>query len=161
MTRSSRHLQTLTLRRVAKSKVLSVVSGRVIVKSKLRLIRSSDILTKSLADRSSSDTPPNHSNDPRSDELCFNEYGCRCSIFVSCNKCARIHDMGISLRMQHGPVCKQSLADLYNGKVPEYLTDLSHTLFTCPWTGKQFRQTDNQKIFLVPTNNSGCQTVKR
>jgi hypothetical protein len=160
VTSASKHLQTLALRRVAKSRVLSVVSERIIVKSKLRLIWSSDTLTKSLADRSSSDTPANRRDDPRSNKLCFNEYGCRCSIFVLCNKCARIHNTGISLMMQHGPNRKQSLADLYNGNVPEYLTDLFHTLITCPWTGKQFRQTDKQKIFLVPTNNSGCQAEK-
>jgi hypothetical protein len=155
VTSASKHLQTLALRRVAKSRVLSVVSERIIVKSKLRLIWSSDTLTKSLADRSSSDTPANHRDDPRSNELCFNKYGCRCAIFVSCNKCGRIHDTGISLMMQHGPDRKQSLADLCNGNVSEYLTDLCNPLITCPWTGKQFRQADKQKIFLVPTNNSG------
>jgi hypothetical protein len=32
---------------------------------------------------------------------------------------APIHDTDISLVMQHGPVHKQSLADLHKGKVPK------------------------------------------
>jgi hypothetical protein len=150
VTRTSKHLATLALRRVAKSGVLTVVSERLMVKSKLRLIGGADILAKSLAGRSSSDTPANRRDNPRSNKLCFNDYDRRYSIFVSCSKCARIHDTGISLMMQHGPVRKQSLADLYNGNVPKYLIDVSHTLVTCPWTGKQSVQTDNQKIYLVP-----------
>jgi hypothetical protein len=156
VTSASKHLATLTLRRVAKSSVLSVVSQRLIVKTKLRLIRSSDMLAKFCASRSSSDTLANRRNDPHSNELGANEYDCGCSIFVSCDKCARIHDTGISLMMQHGPVRKQSLADLYNEDVPKSMTDLSRTIVTCPWTGKQSLQTDNRRIFLVPTNNSGC-----
>jgi hypothetical protein len=149
VTRAAEHLVTLTLRRVAKSSVLSVMSEKRIIKSKLRLIRSTDILAKFRADRSSSDTPAK--------ELCSNEHDRRCSIFVSCNKCARIHDTGISLVMQHSPVLKHSLADLYKGKVPKPLKKLSRTIVTCPWTGRQSLQTDNRRIFLVPTNNSACQ----
>jgi hypothetical protein len=157
VTNASKHLRTLALRRVAKSRVLRVVSERYMVRSKLRLMRGPDILAKFRGDRSSSDTPANRRADPRSNDLYSNEHDCRCSIFVFCNKCARIHDTGISLMMQHGPVRKQSLADLYNGNVPKSLTGLTRIVVTCPWTGKQSLQTDNRRIFLVPTNNSGCQ----
>jgi hypothetical protein len=47
VTRASKHLATLALRRGAKSGVLTVVSERLMVRSKLRLIRGADILTKS------------------------------------------------------------------------------------------------------------------
>jgi hypothetical protein len=177
VTKASKHLATLTLRRVAKSSVLSAVSERVIVRSTLRLIRSSDIVAKFRPAHSSSDTkladqlgatvrsmtakqkaayartdttPAKSRDNHRSNKLRSNEYDRRCSIFVSCNKCAGIHDTGISLVMQHGPVRKQSLADLYKRKVPRPLKKLSRTIVTCPWTGRQSLQTDNRRIFLVP-----------
>jgi len=147
---SPKHLATLTLRRAANARVLSAVSKRLIVKTERGLIRSADILAKLRAARSSSDTPANARENPRSSKLCSNEYDGRCKIFVSCNKCGRIHDTGISLVMQHGPVHKKSLADLYKRKVPKPLKKLSRTIVTCPWTGKQSLQTDNRRIFLVP-----------
>ena len=160
MPKSSKDLQALSLRNVAKSEVLHAVSERVIVEIKRRLIRSTDILAKCRADRLSSHTPANGKDNPRPNQLSSNEYDRRCSIFVSCSKCARIHDTGIFFVVQYGPVRKQSLADLCNENLPKYLIDFPHTLVTCPWTGKQFRQPDNHKIFLVPTNNSGRQAEK-
>ena len=151
---SPKHLTTLTLRRVAKSNVLSAVSERLIVKTERRLIRSSDILDKFRAKHLSTNTPANARNNPHSNKLSPNEYDQRpCSIFVCCNKCARIHDTGISLVIKDCPVRKQSLADLYKGKVPKLLKKLSRTIVTCPWTGKRSLQTDNRRIFLVPTNS--------
>src|SRR5262245_5092079 len=151
---SPKHLATLTLRRAAKSSVLSTVSKRLIVKTERGLIRSSDILEKSRAKHLSSDTPANARNNPHSNKLSPNEYDQRrCSIFVCCNKCARIHDTGISLLMKDCPVRKQSLSDLYNRKFPKRLRKLSRTIVTCPWTGKRSLQTDSRRIFLVPTNS--------
>ena len=154
MTKASKHFATLSLRRVAKANVLNAVSKRLIVKTKRRLIRSSDILDKFRAKHLSSNIPANVRNNSHSDRLSSNEYDQRrCSIFVCCNKCARIHDTGISLLMQDCPVRKQSLADLYKRKVPKRLKKLSRTVVTCPWTGKRSLQTDNRRIFLVPTNS--------
>jgi len=150
---SPKHLATLTLRRAANARVLSAVSKRLIVKTERRLIRSSDILEKFRAKHLTSDTPDNGSDNPHSKELCSNEYDRRCSIFVSCNKCDRIHDTGISLLMKDCPVRKQSLANLYKQKVPKRVKKLSRTIVTCPWTGKRSLQTDNGRIFLVPTNS--------
>ena len=148
------NLATLTLRRVAKSNVLSAVSERLIVKTEWRLIRSSDILEKFRAKHLSTNNAANVRNNPHSNKLSSNEYdNRRCSIFVCCNKCARIHDTGISLLMQDCPVRKQSLADLYKRKVPKRLKKLSRTVVTCPWTGKRSLQTDSRRIFLVPTNS--------
>src|SRR5262249_22547272 len=89
----------------------------------------------------SSNTPTNGRDNSHSDRLSSNEYDQRrCSIFVCCNKCARIHDTGISLLMQDCPVRKQSLADLYKRKVPKRLRKLSRTILTCPGTGKRSLQ---------------------
>ena len=151
---SPKHLARLTLRRVAKSNVLNAVSERLIVKTHRRLIRSSDILERLRVKHLSSNTSANGRNNPHSNKLSSNEYdNRRCSIFVCCNKCARIHDTGISLLMQDCPVRKQSLADLYKGKVPKRLKKLSRSIVTCPWTGRRSLQTDNRRIFLVPTNS--------
>src|SRR5262245_17453150 len=78
------------------------------------------------------------------------EYG----VLVSCNKCGGIHDMGISVAMQEGPADKQSIGDLYAGKtLPKSLADLTSRSITCPKTGKQSVQKNNQQIFLVPTKS--------
>jgi hypothetical protein len=76
------------------------------------------------------------------------------SIVVSCNKCAGMHEMGISVRMENGPVDKQSIGDLYDGKsLPKSLANLTQNSVTCPKTGRQSTQRNNYKIFLVPTKN--------
>jgi hypothetical protein len=78
------------------------------------------------------------------------EYG----VLVSCNKCGGIHEMGISVAMEDGPANKQSIGDLYEGKtLPKSLADLASRSITCPKTGKQSIQKNNQQIFLVPTKS--------
>ena len=76
------------------------------------------------------------------------------SIVVSCNKCAGVHEMGISVTMENGPANKQSIGDLYNGKsLPKNLANLTQNSVTCPKTGRQSTQRNNHQIFLVPTKN--------
>lgn len=76
------------------------------------------------------------------------------SIVVSCNKCAGVHEMGISVTMENGPADKQSIGDLYDGKsLPKNLANLSQNSVTCPKTGRQSTQRNNHQIFLVPTKN--------
>ena len=78
----------------------------------------------------------------------------RYSIVASCNKCAGLHDMGISVTMENGPAGKQSLGDLYDGKsLPKNLANLTQSSVTCPKTGRQSTQRNNHQIFLVPTKN--------
>ena len=73
------------------------------------------------------------------------------SVFASCHKCAGVHETGISITMEHGPVDKQSIGDFYNGKsFPKSLASLSSTILTCHLTGRQFIQKDTKQIFLVP-----------
>jgi hypothetical protein len=71
-------------------------------------------------------------------------------VFVTCNKCGGIHDMGISLAMKDGPAGQQSIGDLYQGKtLPKSLADLTSRSITCPKTGKQSVQKNSQQIFLA------------
>jgi hypothetical protein len=73
------------------------------------------------------------------------------NVFASCHKCAGVHETGISITMEHGPVDKQSIGDFYNGKsFPKSLASLSSTTLTCHLTGRQFIQKDTKQIFLVP-----------
>jgi hypothetical protein len=76
------------------------------------------------------------------------------SIVVSCNKCAGLHEMGISVTMENGPASKQSIGELYDGRsLPKSLANLSQNSVTCPKTGRQSTQRNNHQIFLVPTKN--------
>ena len=76
------------------------------------------------------------------------------SIVVSCNKCAGLHEMGISVTMENGPANKQSIGELYDGKsLPKSLANLTQNSVTCPKTGRQSTQRNNHQIFLVPTKN--------
>ena len=72
-------------------------------------------------------------------------------VFVSCNRCSGVHEMGISVALEGGPFVKQSLGALYKEKsVPKNLADLANNTVTCPQTGRQFTQKNHQYIFLVP-----------
>ena len=72
-------------------------------------------------------------------------------VFVSCNKCGGVHELGISVLLTHGPVNRQSLGDLYRGKtLPKNLAGLANNSVTCPRTGRQSSQKNNDQIFLVP-----------
>lgn len=73
------------------------------------------------------------------------------SIVVACNKCAGLHEMGICVTIPNGPVEKQSVGDLYDGKsLPKSLANLTDTSISCPTTGRQSTQKDLHQIFLVP-----------
>jgi len=76
------------------------------------------------------------------------------SIVVTCNKCAGLHEMGISVTMENGPASKRSIGELYDGKIlPKSLANLTQSSVTCPKTGRQSTQRNNHQIFLVPTKN--------
>lgn len=72
-------------------------------------------------------------------------------VSVSCNKCGGTHDIGVSVTMTDGPMVKQSIASLFDGKaIPKVLADLSSNSVTCPQTGRQSTQKNSHHIFLVP-----------
>jgi hypothetical protein len=76
------------------------------------------------------------------------------SIVVTCNKCAGLHEMEISVPMENGPFDKQSIGALYDGKsLPKSLANLTSTSISCPKTGRQSTQKNLHHIFLVPTTN--------
>jgi len=73
------------------------------------------------------------------------------SIFISCNKCAGMHETGISITVEDGPHDKQSIGNFYSGKsLPKALATLCNQSFPCPLTGRQFIQKDTKQIFLIP-----------
>ena len=62
--------------------------------------------------------------------------------------------MGISIVLDDGPSNKQSISAQYKGKtLPKILADLANNSITCPKTGRQSTQKDNEQIFLVPSEN--------
>ena len=72
-------------------------------------------------------------------------------VFVSCNRCSGVHEMGISVALEGGPFVRQSVSALYKEKcVPKNLADLVNHSVTCPQTGRQSTQKSHQHIFLVP-----------
>jgi hypothetical protein len=72
-------------------------------------------------------------------------------VSVSCNKCGGTHDLAVSVTMTDGPIVKQSIASLFDGKaLPKVLSDLSGNSVTCPTTGRQSNQRNSHHIFLVP-----------
>jgi hypothetical protein len=75
-------------------------------------------------------------------------------VVVSCNKCGGMHEMGISVMLDDGPIDKQSIGAQYKGKtLPKNLADLANNSVTCPKTGRQSIQKNNEQIFLVPPKN--------
>jgi len=75
-------------------------------------------------------------------------------VVVSCNKCGGVHEMGISVVLDDGPFNKQSVGAQYKGKaLPKSLADLANNSVTCPKTGRQSTQKNNDQIFLVPSKN--------
>ena len=78
----------------------------------------------------------------------------RYRIVVACNKCGGVHEMGISVVLDDGPFNQQSIAARYKGKtLPKSLADLANSSITCPRTGRQSTQKDNEQIFLVPSKS--------
>lgn len=76
------------------------------------------------------------------------------SVVAACNKCGGLHEMGISVTIENGPVEKQSIGDLYDGKsLPNSLADLTNMSISCLRTGRQSTQKNLHQIFLVPNTN--------
>jgi hypothetical protein len=58
--------------------------------------------------------------------------------------------MAVTVILNDGPIEKQSIGDLYDGKTfPKNLADLTSHSVSCPKTGRQSIQKDNHQIFLV------------
>ena len=75
----------------------------------------------------------------------------RYSLLAVCNKCGATHDMAVSVVLNDGPIEKQSIGHVYNGRtLPKSLADLTNRGVSCPKTGRQSIQKDKDQIFLVP-----------
>jgi hypothetical protein len=62
--------------------------------------------------------------------------------------------MGIPIVLDDGPLSKRSIGAHYKEKtLPKSLTDLTNNSITCPKTGRQSTQKNNEQIFLVPSKN--------
>jgi hypothetical protein len=76
------------------------------------------------------------------------------NLLALCNKCGATHDMAVSVMLNDGPIEKQSIGRVYNGKtLPKSLADLTSRGVSCPKTGRQSIQKDEDQIFLVPAKN--------
>ena len=55
------------------------------------------------------------------------------SLLALCNKCGAMHDMAVSVMLNDGPIEKQSIGHVYNGKtLPKSLADLTSRSVSCP-----------------------------
>ena len=62
--------------------------------------------------------------------------------------------MAVSVILNDGPVEKQSIGHVYDGKtLPTILAALTGRSVSCPITGRQSIQKDKHQIFLLPTKN--------
>ena len=76
------------------------------------------------------------------------------SLLALCNKCGATHDMAVSVTLHDGPIEKQSIGHVYDGKtLPKSLAGLTSRSICCPKTGRQSIQKDEHQIFLVPAKN--------
>jgi hypothetical protein len=78
-------------------------------------------------------------------------------VYVFCDGgCSEVHPMGITglaLELDDEERPEVSVGDLYAGsRVPEHIARLMDNEVRCPKTGKRFRQTDNDRVFLVRTS---------
>jgi hypothetical protein len=145
MRNNSKNLITLICRQVVGSRPRSDSSQKIVVKHRLKLLRSSEVLAKLRAKRSDTAYQVTAENDESRAAR-----DCPYSFFVTCNKCGRMHSTGVSVMLREGPDQRQSIAELCDGNPPESLADLATHRVTCPFTGKQFTQTDYDRIFLLP-----------
>jgi hypothetical protein len=62
--------------------------------------------------------------------------------------------MVVSVILENGPIEKQSIGHVYEGKtLPKSLADLISRSVSCPKTGRQSIQKDKHQIFLVPAKD--------
>jgi hypothetical protein len=84
----------------------------------------------------------------------FKNLAVQYSLFALCNKCGATHDMAVSVVLNDGPIKKQSIGHVYNGKtLPKSLANLTNRSVSYPKKGRQSIQKDRHQIFLVPAKN--------
>ncbi len=67
-----------------------------------------------------------------------------------CDECGETHPMLGVFSLDDGPAVKASICDAYRGWVmPPAIERLHRHKFTCPTTGRETRQANDNEIFLV------------
>ena len=68
-----------------------------------------------------------------------------------CDECGETHPLLGVFNLDDGPAVKASIGDAYKGRdVPPAIEKLHRRKITCPTTGRETRQADDDQIFLVP-----------
>lgn len=71
-------------------------------------------------------------------------------IQVRCSFCNEEHPTGMVLKLDEGPLVKESVATFTgDGPVPPDLRVLN-TVFVCPTTGQSYRPESNDHVLIVP-----------
>jgi hypothetical protein len=78
-------------------------------------------------------------------------------VYVFCDGgCSEVHPMGITglaLDLDNEEPGQVSIGDLYAGRAARgHILRLMDNQVRCPKTGRWFRQTDNDRVFLVRTS---------
>jgi hypothetical protein len=70
-----------------------------------------------------------------------------------CDECAETHRAPIVIGLADGPPQKESIGNVYGKAVPPQVAMFTNSDLQCPKTKKRVRQTDNDRLFLVPAEN--------
>ncbi len=67
-----------------------------------------------------------------------------------CDECGEMHPMLGVFNLDDGPAVKASIGDAYRGRdMPLAIEKLHRHKFTCPTTGLETKQANDNEIFLV------------
>ena len=67
-----------------------------------------------------------------------------------CTECCSTHPTGVEFDWPERIAPTESIAEAFNGTaLPPEIVTMSRNYFLCPQTGKMYKQTDNNKLFLT------------
>ncbi len=67
-----------------------------------------------------------------------------------CDECGEMHPLLGVFSLDDGPAVKASIGDAYKGRnLPPAIEKLHRKKITCPTTGRETRQANDNEIFLV------------
>jgi hypothetical protein len=74
-------------------------------------------------------------------------------IYVHCLCCPSDHPLNMRVHLDHGPDCKQSIAESFReGPMPPQLSAVRGHNALCLKTGKKFKVENDDQVLLVPTS---------
>ena len=72
-----------------------------------------------------------------------------------CDQCSTPHSTGVELDWPKKISPTKSIAEAFHGTaLPPEISVMSRNYFLCPQTGKMYKQTDNNKLYLIKNLNS-------